>query len=123
MEEKDRIIEQAKEKIKEVAPDVVVMGPGEPTSMAYLAGPEPNDVLIIDEKTANGNPFTKEQAKEFAKKLKQYYELQRYAYKPGERRKPQKLSKEVIHKKLKAKKAARRQSNKSRKINQKWNKK
>lgn len=60
------------------------------------------------------------EVQEFQKRLKEFYFNQIQALRPSKHRKGRAVSKEVMKKRITAKKAKRKQSNKSRKINQRW---
>jgi hypothetical protein len=102
-----------------------VIGYGTPDAqdlLAYLKNND-NEASIVDVKTTPGNTeMTPEQAKKFAAQLKRYYYSTRGA-RPNKHTKGRKVGKDIIAKRITAKKAKRRESNESRKINQKWNKK
>lgn len=115
MEEKDKNIEKVKELLP---PDVKVVGVG--YQFDITPPPElPLDLVKVVNKEDQPQ-MTPEQAKKFAKQLQKYMRLQAYAQRKSKHAKGRLVSKEVVKKRIKAKKAKRRISNKSRKTNLKW---
>jgi hypothetical protein len=102
-----------------------VIGHGNKSAQDLIAYLRSGDIKadMVDVKTTPGEAeMTPEKAKRFAEQLKRYYYSTRGA-RPSKHAKGRKVGKDIIAKRITAKKAKRRESNESRKVNQKWNKK